>query len=403
MKELISPIVSEMSDVGKAQSKFLETLFPTILATRGAVNFRNLSRYSYLSEKTYSRQFANSFDFMAFNRRLIDDTFSQTGERVELFDASFIKKAGKHTYGLGYFYNGCNSRPEKGLEISSFAICDLSYHTALTLSVQQTEAVAQKRSQMDEETMIDQYISHIKAVHPHLHAHERHLSLDGNFAKIKVFDALSELGITGITRLRSDANMRYFYEGPKREKGSGKQKVYDGKVDWSDLSRFEYMGEDHGCDLYTLILNHPYFKRTFRVVVIVDPSKDKHNHVILASTDKDMDAWTIVRYYRARFQIEFIYRDGKQHTGLSDAQVRDKDRLDFHFNASLTTLNLAKAEQISTMPMAEPFVFSMQSVKARYFNEYYLNQFFSLLGLDAELIKKSPQYQCLCNYGAIAV
>ena len=183
---------------------------------------------------------------------------------------------------------------------------------------------------------------------------------------------------------------------------SGKQKVYDGKVDWSDLSRFEYMGQDHGCDLYTLVLNHPYFKRTFRVVVIVDPSKEKNNYVIFASTDKDMDAWAIVRYYRARFQIEFTYRDGKQYTGLSDCQARDKDRLDFHFNASLTTLNLAKAEQIMTMETAEPFVFSMQSVKARYFNEYYLNQFFSLLGLDAELIKKSPQYNWLCNYGAIA-
>ena len=207
MKELISPIVSEMTDVGKVQAKFLEILFPTILATRGPVNFRNLSRYSNLSEKTYSRQFANSFDFMAFNRRLIDDTFSKTDEHISLFDASFISKAGKHTYGLGYFYNGCNSRPEKGLEISSFAICDLSYHTALTLSVQQTEAVAQKRSQVDEETMIDQYISHIKAVHPYLHARETNLSLDGNFAKIKVFDALCELSVTGITRLRSDANI----------------------------------------------------------------------------------------------------------------------------------------------------------------------------------------------------
>lgn len=402
MMELISTIVSEMPDVGKPQAKFLETLFPTILATRGPVNFRNLSRYSAFSEKTYSRQFAKEFDFMTFNRRLIDNTFSQTDERLCVFDASFIKKAGKHTHGLGYFYNSCHSRPEKGLEISSLAICDLSYHSAFTLSVRQTEALAQKRSQLSEETMMDQYVNHIKDVHPHLHKTEATLSLDGAFARIKVFDALCELGLTGITRLRSDANMRYFYEGPKRPSGSGKQKVYDGKVDWQDLSRFEYMGQDHGCKLYTCVLNHPYFKRTFRVVVILDPSKEKNNYVILASTDKDMDAWAIVRYYRARFQIEFTYRDGKQYTGLSDCQARDKEKLNFHFNAALTTLNLARAEQIITMKTVEPFVFSMQSVKARYFNEYYLDQFFSLLGLDAELIKKSPQYQWLCNYGAIA-
>ncbi len=109
-----------------------------------------------------------------------------------------------------------------------------------------------------------------------------------------------------------------------------------------------------------------------------------------------------MRYYRARFQIEFTYRDGKQYAGLTDCQARDKDRLHFHFNASLTALNLARAEQIMTLETVEPFVFSMQSVKARYGNAYYLDQFISLLGLDPQLIKKSPQYLQLCNYGAIA-
>ena len=94
MKELISPIVSEMSDVGKAQARFLETLFPVILATLGSVNFRNLSRYSAIYQR---RPIAASSPTALTNRRLIDDTFSKSGERVDLFDASFIKKAGKHT------------------------------------------------------------------------------------------------------------------------------------------------------------------------------------------------------------------------------------------------------------------------------------------------------------------
>ena len=100
--------------------------------------------------------------------------------------------------------------------------------------------------------------------------------------------------------------------------------------------------------------------------------------------------------------IEFTYRDGKQYTGLADCQARDADRLNFHFNAALTALNLAKAEQISRQDTIEPFVFSMQSIKARYFNEQYLNLFFLKLGLDPELIKKSPHYQWLCEYGTIA-
>jgi hypothetical protein len=100
MKELISSVLSEMSDVDKPQSKFLETLFPTILATRGRVTFRNLSRYSDLHEKTYSRQFAKAFDFVAFNRALTDQTLGTHSERIGAFDASFIPKAGKSTYAV---------------------------------------------------------------------------------------------------------------------------------------------------------------------------------------------------------------------------------------------------------------------------------------------------------------
>ena len=401
MKALLSPIVSNMSDVGKAQSKFLETLFPAILATRGHVTFRNLSRYSDLHEKTYSRQFAKAFDFVSFNRALIDDVLGTSSERILAFDASFIKKAGKFTFGRGFFYNGCAHRPEKGLEISSLVVVDMDYHSAFTLSVRQSQAVAEKKSALDTDTMIDHYMDHIRDVYPYLHAREIILVLDGAFARIKVFDVLYELALQGITHLRKDADMRYFYEGPKRESGSGRQKVYDGKVDWTDLSRFDYAGTYNGAKVYTKVLNHKYFKRTFRVVVLQNP-EDPKDYVLLACMDKDLSALTICRYYSARFQIEFTYRDGKQYTGLADCQSRDKDRLDFHFNASLTTLNLARAEQIKQQDSAEPFVFSMASVKARYFNEHYLDLFFFKLGLDPELIKKSPHYQWLCDYGVIA-
>jgi hypothetical protein len=47
---------------------------------------------------------------------------------------------------------------------------------------------------------------------------------------------------------------------------------------------------------------------------------------------------------KSRFQIEFLYRDGKQHTGLNDYQARGQKKLYFHFNASLTAINLAKVE-----------------------------------------------------------
>ena len=53
--------------ISKPQRKFLVAVFTAILTARGKINFRNLSRYSDVSEETYSRQFAKPFAFVAFN------------------------------------------------------------------------------------------------------------------------------------------------------------------------------------------------------------------------------------------------------------------------------------------------------------------------------------------------
>ena len=64
-------------------------------------------------------------------------------------------------------------------------------------------------------------------------------------------------------------------------------------------------------------VTHVSLKRNLKIVVLVDErNKDKKKYTILFSTDTELDAKTLVRYYKARFQIEFIFRDAKQFTGL---------------------------------------------------------------------------------------
>lgn len=221
--------------------------------------------------------------------------------------------------------------------------------------------------------------------------------------KKKFIDGVTNRHRHQIGRLRYDANMRYLYTGPKREKGSGNQKTYDGKVDWQDLSRFTYHHTQDDIALYSQILNHPCFKRNLKVVVLLNEKiKRKKNYVILFSTDPHLEAQRLVTYYKARFQIEFIFRDAKQFTGLSDAQTRDKKRLDFHFNAALTTLNLSKAEHRQGQGDTLTKPFSMASIKACYFNTFFIEKFFSMFDLDPKHIKKSPKYKYLINYGNIA-
>ena len=68
------------------------------------------------------------------------------------------------------------------------------------------------------------------------------------------------------------------------------------------------------------------------------------------STDLSLSGIQILNYYRARFQIEFLYRDGKQFTGLNDCQARSENKLDFQFNMSLTSINIAKITHRLAIP-----------------------------------------------------
>jgi hypothetical protein len=101
--------------------------------------------------------------------------------------------------------------------------------------------------------------------------------------------------------------------------------------------------------------------------------------------------------------IEFLFRDSKQFTGLSDCQARAEAALDFHFNAALATLNLARAEAWQTQPATALQAFSMASWKQRRFNERLLDVFIEKLALEPSWVKKHPSYDELRSYGAIAV
>jgi hypothetical protein len=196
--------------------------------------------------------------------------------------------------------------------------------------------------------------------------------------------------------------MRYLYNGPKRP-GRGKPKQFDGKVDWSDLSRFHRMETDEAdVVLYQQTLNHKHFKRTLNVVVVVDHRGPKPRQALLYSTDLELPAVTLYRYYKARFQIEFLIRDAKQATGLGDCQARDKDKLHFHFNASLAAASLAKleAQQQAKGKLNEPF--SIHSLQRCAFNRHLVDRIITHLADGQTLTKLTPLYETLCNHGTIS-
>ena len=147
-----------------------------------------------------------------------------------------------------------------------------------------------------------------------------------------------------ISKLRSDANLNYLYTGEKNKIRASRK--YDGKVDGNNLKNLTFIKEvKPGIKLYSLVVWSVCLKCKIRLACFSEVQPNgKIKNILLFSTDIDLAGEKILEYDQARFQIEFIFRDAKQFTGLSDCQSRSGQRLDFHFNASLIALNLAKYE-----------------------------------------------------------
>jgi len=107
-------------------------------------------------------------------------------------------------------------------------------------------------------------------------------------------------------------------------------------------------------------------------------------------------------YYTSRFQIEFLYRDAKQHTGLNDSQARSENKLHFHFNAALTVINIAKMQHRLSLPKHERGAFSMSDIKTMNNNMLQLNRFFVKFGINPHSAKNKRKARELIQYGTIA-
>ena len=212
---LLHSVLSTLSETKKPQRKVVAHLLGLLLMLPGHATFRNLSRYSPYHERTFSRWYERSFDWVDLNQAAITEVVPPEHEQALAIDASFVPKSGKQTYGLDRFWNGSHSRAEKGLEISTLAWLDLSDNCAYALSVEQTSAGVGTAD--SEATRMDVYLDQLRRV---VKTHEltflRYVVADGAYSKQKFVAGVRALGLHQIGKLRADANMRYLYQGPKR-------------------------------------------------------------------------------------------------------------------------------------------------------------------------------------------
>lgn len=364
-----------------------------MISLRGKANYTNLSRYSELDEKTYRRWFEKKLDFIEFNRIGNSEIIPVSAIVIGVMDCSFVDKSGNKTYGLGKFWDSKHGKAEKGLEISTLAVVDVDYNTAYHVSTRQTPPEAKEG-----ETRVNDYARHFQQDCHALPESVRYIVTDAYYTKQLFTNAVLEKGYHQIGKMRCDANLRYLYTGEQKPKG--RRRVYDGKMVIGEINRLELVGEQDGGKIYTAIVNCVNLKRDIRIVYLVKNTGRDLSFALLFSTDTQLDALSIVRYYKARFQIEFLFRDAKQFTGLCDCQARSEKALHSHFNASFGALNLIKWHDRELSP--ERKTISVMSWKTRFFNALLIERIFCNFALDLSAIKSSVLYEELCNFGAVS-
>jgi len=392
-----------MPGINEWRRRFIVETFLLFLSIRGRINFLQLARYGKYHESSYRVGFERAFDFLTFNQIMVSQT---CGKNCILgFDPTFLAKSGNRTPGIGYFYSGTAAKYKRGLEIGGIAVVDLDQNTSYHLEAVQTPS-AMRATLSNGESIVDHYAETIVSRSTQLSTLSKVLAVDAYFTKKKFIDPIcdtTDLNIVG--RLRADANLRYLYKG--RQTGNkGRPRQYDGKINvrQMDKRRVTKVYEDGEVRIYAAVVNSVGLKRNIKLsfVEFLNSTGQINSTKMFFSTDINMTGLAILCAYRARFQMEFNFRDSKQYTGLENSQARSKNKIHFHVNAALTTASIAKCIQRNGLKRSDPWSYSISNVTTELFNHRLLKRIFSIYPIHPNIKINNNMIRSVLDFGKIA-
>jgi len=400
-KALVEKIVKNFEGLNKPRKYFFISIIILYLSMRGRYTFKGMERYGEYCEKSYRLQFEKAFDFLSFNVQLCKENLPS--HVIIAFDPSYLPKSGKHTPHIDKFWSGCLGKAVKGIEIGGLGVVSIDDNTALSLEAIQTPN--QSTLQTKGQSLVDHYAQIIIDRKEALSSLSGYLAVDGYFSKLSFVEPVcTQTDLHVVSKLRKDANLKYLHNGPQK-KGRGRPRKYDGKIKLNkiDKRRFKLVHQDEVVKIYRLICWSVGLKRIINLAFVqfLDNGHMTSRYALFYTTDLELDAYRIYSYYKARFQIEFLFRDAKQHTGLSHCQSRKENKLYFHFNTALTAVSVAKIAHYLTVDNGKRNAFSMADIKTSYFNELMLNLFLSNFQINPNLMKNNSLINKLLNFGSI--
>ena len=376
------------------QQVYLRLLLTLWLVIPGRHNFTNLARYGPTSDRTHRSWAKKPVPWVQLNSTLVlqaqdQQTLSRSG--ILGVDAVFIPKYGTHTPDLVSYWSGCQGRALRGLEGTCVTWIDPTTHQSVPLSITQTPAeLPAAQSRVDFYATVT--LNTILQLPDELKKQVQAVVGDAYYTKLKFIARVVDEGqLPFVGKMRKDANLKHLFTGPRTGK-PGRPKLYAGKVSLYDFSRWEALPWADECMVYTVVAYSLSLKRQVRVVAVVWPGSRRME--VLFSTSITMTAATIIALYRARFSMEFPFRDGKrpsvvnravlaktQFAGLNECQSRRVEALHFHWNMAMMAVSAARLSQLQDQ-RAGPLVFSMEDEKRRAYNAFFAERILSILTVE---------------------
>jgi hypothetical protein len=429
MTAIITLLYGLQSCQNHRERQTLAKIMIALLCVTGRITGTSLVRVleGEMSRRTLQRWMQGGHDWASLLWGVARYRLNAKGVCLLAGDDVVVAKSGKVTHGLGRFYSSIAQRPIAGLSFLALALVDVETRQSYPLQIEQRLPKSKaeptpvgeapkcgrgrpKGSKNHEraapllspdllqlQRMVTAVLQRIAGLQV------EHLALDGFFGNWPTAYAVRQTGLHLISKFRHDVALYLPFTGEKPKRGPTPR--YGDKLNPAALppdALIDSHIEGEICtQIYQLTARHKEFDDPINVVFIVktDSRTAKRAHVILFSTDLSLSAETLIDYYSLRFQIEFNFRDAKQHWGLDDFMNITETAVTNAVNLSFLMVNVS-AVLMHPYRQHDPD-FSVIDLKAHYRARRYLTDVLKILPLPPSSDLVSALWQRWVRFNGI--
>jgi putative transposase len=400
----------------------------TLLTMTGRITMLGISRWTGKggSYRTIQRFFMSRIKWGELNWAIIKRSLSAQGVILAAGDATTVTKAGKKTHGLGRFFSSIYSRAIPGIAFQTLSLIDVTTRSSWPLLMEQilpkpkqdssaspqTKKIKRgkgrpkgAKNKNHREVKLNAEMTQVKAMLMRLLKLTKGTLLlvyfvyDGAFGNNAAVQMTRQVGLHLISKLCNNSALHFKYNGIYS--GKGRRRIYGNRVDYTNLPdeniKSDTTNKQIRTRIYQLEVIHKKFADTLNVVIILKENQKtgKAAHVILFSTDLNLEWDKLVDYYRLRFQIEFSFRDAKQHWGLEDFMVINGQSVFNAANLSLFMVNVSQGMLATSKNK------SILDLKAHYHGLRYVQEVFKILPESSKPINIMQLFDAIPVLGQI--